>query len=403
MTELLARTVPRVVEPTAPRQPHRPPALLSGAAAAWTAVVGLVACVAVAVAAWFAGDSGAFPDAIRVGSLGWLFANGAALHLPSADITLLPLGALGLVAGLLYRAGRWVGGHCDSGSWRDLLVAIPTLAGVYAGIAVVVSAAASLSNASVGLVRTAVVTALLALLFGGLGALRGADRRGDLMRFLPEEARAALTGGCTGLLVLLAMSGLLLTAALLTTFSTALTLAESMHAGLVGGAVLSLVGLALVPNAVLCAGSFLVGPGFTVGTGTLVAAGGTSTGPLPAFPLLAAVPRGPGSPWLESGLLMLPILAGAAAGLSAVYRFPVVSLAATALRGGLGGLTAGLGFGLLSLLGSGSVGPGRMQQVGPLWPSVLLVCGLACLFGGAVAATGRRWVQATRATRESVS
>ena len=37
---------------------------------------------------------------------------------------------------------------------------------------------------------------------------------------------------------------------------------------LAGSLILALVGAALVPNAVLCAGAFVAGPGFAVGTGT---------------------------------------------------------------------------------------------------------------------------------------
>jgi hypothetical protein len=403
MTDLLSRPVTPTADPAPPRRSNASlPALYGLAAAVWTAAIGLITLVAVSVGGWFAADSGTFGDAIRVGGLAWLVGNGSGLELRSASLTLMPLGALLSLGWMVHRAGRWVGSRVVDPTWPELAVATAAISIGYAASAAVVATAANSTAAHVSLPRAVAATFLLGVLFGGLGTLRGAGRLGDLGALLPEEARAAGAGGVAGGLALVAASAALLTASLVLHFSTAVTLAEGMHAGLVGGAIATLISLALVPNGMLFAGAFLAGPGFAVGSGTVIAPGDVSTGPLPGFPLLAAVPRSASTPWLEVVLLLVPVAAGALAGLLAVRRFPVFAIDAAALRGALAGLVAGGGFGLLALLSGGSVGPGRMQEVGP-GPSALLVCALACAVGGAIAGAGSRWIQASRASTASVS
>ncbi|MGK5632957.1 cell division protein PerM, partial [Streptomyces sp. URMC 123] len=74
-----------------------------------------------------------------------------------------------------------------------------------------------------------------------------------------------------------------------------------------------LLALALVPNACGWAAAYVLGPGFTLGAGSVVRPVGAVAHPdLPAFPLLAALPEeGPGTPltWL---VLLVPVLAGLA-------------------------------------------------------------------------------------------
>jgi uncharacterized protein DUF6350 len=371
-------------------------------AASWTAVVGIAVVVAVAVAGWFAAGSGSFSDALRIGGLGWLVANGSGMHVGSTSIGLLPLGALLVVGAMLYRAGRWIGSRADPANWSELAQGALSLATAYAALVAAVATATRSDSAHVGLLRVVALTLALSLVTGGLGVLQGAERLSDFGALIPKEVRAAGTGGIAGALALVAASGAVFTVALARHFSTAVTLADGMHAGLVGGGIATLIGLALVPNAVLFAGAFLAGPGFAVGTGTVVAPGEVSTGPLPGFPLLAAVPRAAGSPWIEVALLLVPVLAGAGAGLLAVRRYPVPTVFSAAIRGSSAGLVAGAGFGVMTLVSAGSVGPGRMQHVGP-GASVLLVYVLTCSIGGAVAAAANRWFWSTRVSDESVS
>lgn len=394
MTDLLSRPSPTTTEKL---QRSGPPLVGYGLiVAGWTAALGLAICIAVAVVGWFASDSGAFSEAVRIGALSWIVGNGGGLHASGVAITLMPLGPVGLIGWTLYRGGRWVGSRSDHPSWTDLAGGTLAIAAGYCGVALVVSALTRSSEAHADLARTVASTFLLGLLFGGLGTLRGAGRGADLLVLLPVEVRAALHGGVGGVGVLIAASAGLVTASIVAHLSTAVTLAESLHAGLVGGGVVALLGLALLPNGVLWAGAFLAGPGFAVGSGSMVAPGQVSTGPLPAFPLLAAVPRSPGSAVWEIAVLLAPLAAGGIAGLLAVRRYPVTGLDSAALRGALAGLGTGLGFGLLTGLSGGAVGPGRMQDFGPILLPTVVACGAACLLGGAVTAVGGRWLATGR-------
>lgn len=397
MADLLSRPAPRVTQ-QAPRR-GQPLAVFGLVAAGWTAFLGLTACVAVAVGGWFAADSGTFGAAVRIGALSWLVGNGGGLHLNGVTITLMPLGSVGLIAWTLYRGGRWVGDHASDRSWTDLAAGALAIGVGYCALAVVVLAVTQSSDVHADLLRTAGSTLALGLVFGGLGMLRGTARGAELLGLLPEETRAALRGGLGGTAVLMAASAGLATASIVAHFSAAVTLGESLQSGLVGGAVVALIGLALMPNAVLCAGAFLVGPGFAVGSGTVVAPGDVSTGTLPALPLLAGLPRTEGSPWWQFAVLIVPLAAGGIAGSLAVRRYPVCGLGSTAVRGGLAGLVAGLGFGLLTGLSGGAVGPGRMQQVGPYLLATVVGCAAACLLGGAVTVVANRWLATGRSLK----
>ena len=390
MTDLLARPAPPAA--TKPAKRGQPLAGYGLVVAGWTAFLGLTICIAVAVVGWFAADSGTFGDALRVGALSWLVGNGGGLHLRGVEITVLPLGALGLIAWTLYRGGRWAGNHSADRSWRDIAAGTGAIGIGYCAVAVAVFAVTRSADVHAHLVRTAGSTLLLGLIFGGLGILRGAGRGSALLDRLPVAARAALRGGLGGAAVLAMGGAVLATIAVVAHFSTAVILAESLHSGLVGGAVVALLGLALMPNAVLCAGAFLAGPGFALGSGTVVAPGDIATGPLPAFPLLAAVPRTGGATWWEFAVLTVPLAAGGIAGLLAIRRYPVSGFYSAAVRGGLAGLVAGAGFGLLTGLGGGAIGPGRMQDVGPYLLPTVVACASACLLGGAVTAVATRWL-----------
>jgi hypothetical protein len=398
MTDLLTRPVLRV--PAADDGPRR--SLLLGAVivGAWVAVLGLVACVLVAVTAWFAVESGSFSGAVRVGALAWLVLAGAGLQLDGVSVTIVPLGFVLVSAVLLHRGGRWVGQRSDVSRWWEIAVGTTVTSITYASALVIAAAVTETPAAQVSLTRAAVAGAAVAALATGSGLLRSTMLDYETVERLPEEIRAALVGGLAGTMVMIVAGALLFTGALVMHFSEAVTLTEGLGAGLVGGIVITLIAASLVPNAILCAGAFAAGPGFSIGQDTMVAPGTVDLGAMPAFPLLAALPRTADSWWVDL-LVLAPVLAGGVAGVVAVRRYPVFGVDRAALRGGFAGATGGVGFGLLACAAMGAVGPGRMQQVGPDGPAVLLVVTAAGLVGGAIAAAAHRWVQAVRVRRST--
>jgi hypothetical protein len=395
MTDLMSRPVLRVgAGPSTPQQPSLLPAVAAAVAAA---AVGLVACLLCAVAGWFAAGTGSFSGGVRAGALAWLISNGAGLHTRAAAITVVPLGAAMLAAWLLYRAGRWAGARSAVTSVRDAVRVTGALSAVYCLVSLAVALASRSPAAHAGLARTALATLLLVVPAGGTGVLRGSGRSSDLLGRLPNDAMAALKGAAAALATMLVAGSLLFMASLVAHISTAVNVAAGMHAGLVGGALLLLSQVCLLPNAAVFAGAFAAGPGFALGTGTAVAPGGVRLGPLPAFPLFAAVPHDVSAGWLQL-LVVVPVCAGVIAGVVVVRSSPAAGSAHAAVLGALAGLSGGVAFALLCQLASGAVGPGRMQDVGPAVAATLLVCAVAGLLGGAVAGAGSCWVSSRTGT-----
>jgi hypothetical protein len=383
MTALLSSSLLRVEPQT--DEPARPAWLGAAIAAGWAALVGLLSCVAVAVLAWFAGSSGEVGDGIRAGALAWLLGHGSGLGLATVSITAVPLGLSIAWAALLYRAAAWAGATSSVTDSRSYLLGTGVLAGVYAVIASAVSLLSSTAALAPSTPRTAVGSFVLASAFGGLGMARGSGQAGPLWRAAPEWLRVAATGAAAGTAVMLGVGALLVAVSLLADFATAGSVMDSLHPGVVGGAVLLLAGIAALPNAALFAGAFAAGPGFTLGTGTVVAPSGVHLGAVPAFPLLAALPTDGTQPWWIAAMVTVPMLAGAVAGTLAVRRYPVYGIDVASLRGGFAGLSAGVVFGLLTGLAGGAVGPGRMTDVGvDVW-STVAVCAVAMGLGGLVA------------------
>jgi hypothetical protein len=389
MTILQSRPILRV-RPT-PDGPGRSALVSAGIAAAWTAGCGLLTALGLAVAAWFTADTGSFGGAVRIGALGWLVAQGGGLHLGEVEITAIPVGACLVVGLLLYRGGRWVGSTSRIANLRDVVGATAVLAAVYAGIALVVFGLTRSDTAHADLLRVVVWPLVLAGGFGGLGMLRAAGLAEPVLARLPSDVRTVLTGALAGICAMVTISGLAFAVSVVLHFSDAVRLAESIQAGMVGGLILALVGLAAVPNGMLCAGAYLAGPGFVLGTGSIVSPFDVQLGPLPALPVLAATPRSSGA-WWQEGLLVVPVLAGAIAGLAAARRCAagagpvrVVGLASGS------GAAAGLGFGLSTWLATGAVGPGRMQDIGPDVLLTTLVCIVAFALGATMCALGTTW------------
>ena len=221
----------------------------------------------------------------------------------------------------------------------------------------------------------------LGVAIGSIGATNPARVR---LRQLIADAPPLLTGGGgaalrTGLgavaTVVLAGS-LLATTALVFGFGQVIALYESVQAGVLGGLALTLGQLALLPTIVLWSASWLIGPGFALGAGSIVSPVAVSLGPLPAIPLLGALPAG------ESPLgyltLLVPVAAAFAAGLAVrprladafgrayAYDLPLgARVGWSVLTGVLAAIVAGLAMGFLAWLAAGAAGPGRLAVVGP--------------------------------------
>jgi hypothetical protein len=172
------------------------------------------------------------------------------------------------------------------------------------------------------------------------------------------------------------------------------------HTGVAGQAGLMLVCMLYAPNVAAWATSYLIGPGFLIGTQTSVSAAHVTLGPLPAVPILVGLPSTPST---IAGTLLLvgPLAAGMAAGWLLARRrlreaspsvlSPVPTYSWTGVLGAavLAGPVAGLLVGLASLASSGSLGGGRLAEIGPRTIPVALVAA-AVVAVGAITAAGAK-------------
>jgi hypothetical protein len=190
------------------------------------------------------------------------------------------------------------------------------------------------------------------------------------------------------------VSAVVLGVALTVDWDGAVNVMSQLHTS--PGAATLLIGLCVLvsPNATLFSGSYLLGPGFAVGTHTVVTPTSVVLGPLPMFPLLAALPdAGPPLGWTVA-LLALPPLVAAAATYRALRCYPTSRWDEAALRGAGAGLVCAVGFAVLAAVSGGAVGPGRMADVGPFVFQVLLhgiaTFGIGGLVGALAAAVRAR-------------
>jgi hypothetical protein len=143
---------------------------------------------------------------------------------------------------------------------------------------------------------------------------------------------------------------------------------ESVQVSVLGAVVITLGQLALIPNLVIYGAAWLTGVGFSIGAGSLISPLGSQVGPLPAIPILGALPVGQ----LEFGMVSIAVvlLAAFIATLSIrksadEIRFEFAKSWTAALSLGLSiAFVTASQMGLLALIASGSAGPGRLSQVG---------------------------------------
>ncbi|MCU1535590.1 MAG: hypothetical protein JWR53_2071 [Glaciihabitans sp.] len=312
------------------------------------------------------------------------------------DVGMAALGFALLTVLLAVRAGRRIGeaGHRVAGSIVALLV--------FALLAFGVTASARFPLVQPSLVQGTLLPTLVFAIGLALGLLRahGAsdavpDRIGHWMADWRESTRATLSvvlrGGAATAAIVTAIAAILVAVLFIGNYARIITLYEGLHGEGLGGFAITLGQLAFLPNLVVWAASWLVGPGFSIGAGSSVTPIATALGPIPALPVLGALPQGD-SPFGLAGLLV-PVIAGFLVG--AVFRGRLVGTQGIVgrrqvLLAGAGiGVVGGAVLGILAAASAGGVGPGRLQVVGPdgwqiaLWAAVEIA--VAALFGMLVA------------------
>jgi hypothetical protein len=192
----------------------------------------------------------------------------------------------------------------------------------------------------------------------------------DAIDRIPAAIRATLAlaarGGALAAAGIVGVAGVVVFIVVLAHYGQIISLYESLQSGLVGGIALTVGQLPLVPNLVVWATSWLLGPGFALGTGSVVSPLGTQLGLVPALPLLGALQ---GTPDPGYAVIVVPVVIAFAAGvvlrprLAAGGRAP--GIAALVLAGlGMGVVAASI-LALLAIWSGGAAGPGRLADIGP--------------------------------------
>jgi len=347
--------------------------------AAAAALSGLATLAAVVLVAWVAdaGPGSTGTDAIRAAADAWLLAHGGGLTVPAGHLRGIPLGLTVLAAVVLHRAGASLARAVEVPDLAAAGRAVAALAVPYALLAAAVAAVAGTATAASSPPLAGIGALLLAAAAGGRGVLRAAGLGPALVRRVPSWLPAVGRAVLAGVAALVAAGLALLLVVLVGRAGRFAELVGALQPGFVGGVILLLGCVLLLPNGALWTVAYVAGPGFTVGAGTGVSPFGVTLGPVPSFPLLAALP-GDGVPApVVRAVLLLPVLAGVLAGWVVGRRLPAASgpgrlpalptgrIARPATCGLLAGGLVALVTAVLAVLAGGALGPGYLAAVGP--------------------------------------
>ncbi|RRJ87545.1 hypothetical protein EG850_04390 [Gulosibacter macacae] len=198
---------------------------------------------------------------------------------------------------------------------------------------------------------------------------------------------AALRTGAGLLAGAVALASLLLLVSVFTGMGRVIGLMQALHLDVWGVIALSLVQLAYVPTLISWAISWMLGPGFALGSGSLAGPGGTEAGPLPIAPLMGLIPDALPPVWWA--VVVLPLAMAVGITMLARMRTPDPEVAPwwdrfVAPVGGA--LVAALVLGVLAHLSRGALGPGRLIDFGPAPGWVMLAAFGIFAAGGVIGA-----------------
>ncbi|MBV9095568.1 MAG: hypothetical protein JO132_17130, partial [Streptosporangiaceae bacterium] len=257
----------------APGRPTRPLAVTGGIAACAAAATGLAVLTTLTAVGWVTaphvGLGGGLGGVLRTAGLLWLVAHHVGFTVRGVGrIGMLPLGLVLLPGALLAAAGRWVvrAGHVTR--LRHVGYAALALAFPYALLAGALAVASRTPVASPSLWQAVVAAFLLAMVAGGLGAARGLARWSRLAGLTAAGPRAIVTGMLGSGAVLAAAGAALAAGSLAAHLHEARAASDALSPGPGGAALLLLAELGYLPNAIIWAVAYLLGPGFAFGTGT---------------------------------------------------------------------------------------------------------------------------------------
>lgn len=337
-----------------------------------------------------------FLVAFRTAADIWLLSQGASinvaagtflgLEVPAFNITLMPLGLSIFLGWLAWRVGRTISGATEM--WPAWLGAI----GTFSILNFLVVKAADFKAVAPDQIGGLIWPVLFFSAFVFLGSLVGEPRPvygvakgmvsterklvndffAKTFAALPWVVRVvwvpAMRAGTGIVVALLVVSAAAIGLLFAFNWIGVVTFYETVHSTFLGGFAITSAQIALLPNFVIFAASWLTGVGFSIGAGSLISPLGSAAGPLPAIPALAVLPQGT----LDFGMIAIgvPLLLAFFATLAIKkhaddVRFEFATPIGSALALGLSiAFVAAVELALLGWLASGAFGPGRFSSNG---------------------------------------
>jgi hypothetical protein len=384
-------------------RPARPLVVTGAIAACAAAASGLAVLVTLTAIGWITaphvGIGGGLGGVLRTAAMLWLVAHHVGFTVRGAGrIGMLPLGLVLLPGALLFLAGRWVVHAGAVTRLRHIGYVAVAVALPYTLLTGAVAVASRTAQLAPTLWQAVIASFLLALVAGGLGAARGLAPWSRLAGLMPGRPRSIVMGTLASGAILVAAGAVLAGGSLAVHLAEVKAATDALAPGPTGAALLLLAQLAYVPNAIVWAVAYTLGPGFAFGAGTVVAPTGSALGAVPIFPMLAGLPAGarPGGlvPLL---VLAVPYLAGALGGIVTARITPTPVLEAAPLWGFIAGAAAGAVLGLTAAFSGGPLGDGHLAVVGPSGWQVTLVAVLEIGVSAALTAAAANWVILRRA------
>ncbi|WP_227718728.1 DUF6350 family protein [Micrococcus sp. FDAARGOS_333] len=274
-------------------------------------------------------------DVLQTAGVLWLVLHAAPVSVTSGmpvvdgDVSaglawMVPWGLSLLPMVLSWRAGRKLAraSYRDQ-AWQALAGGMVAYALVGLTLALLPGSTGDTVNPAVGAIFPALFFAVCAVAgarreAGTWAHLVGVDvteriaRRSQYERWAGSYAWSVLRACLVAVLSLVAVHALLVAVTLAVRWAEAVHMYQLVDAGPVGGTMLTLLEIGYLPAMVGWAVAWSAGPGFSIGSESLYSAFGTTTAPVPALPVFAALPA-PWEPW-HPVFVLLPVLAGAVAG-----------------------------------------------------------------------------------------
>jgi hypothetical protein len=383
------------------RPSRRAPLVVAAVVATvWAAMLSYIPVAAVLGIVQLAADGGTLDGAARVALAGWLLGHGVPLTTGIGPLGLVPLAIAGLAAWRVARAGvhttRALGAR-RTGSPRQAYAIAGTIGTTYGLLGTLAAAIADAGDLAVSPARAG----LTLTAFGALAALVGAVLSTGALDLIaartPALVRDGMRVGVVAAMLLLAAGAAAVGLAVAIDGGDAGGMIGAYRTGVAGQAGITLISMAYAPNVAVWGASYLLGPGFAVGTETAVRTTAVTVGALPSLPLIAGLPHGPVG-GVGAALLTVPVLAGMAAGcLLARRRLRAARHDRSPVRwsgllsaAAIGGPVAGGILGLVAVLSGGSLGGGRLAEIGPVGWQVAAAATMVIAVGTVVGAAATR-------------